>query len=70
MVNREFSDLTPRVLETWDICRRRVERSGVGVVAWVLSRRTRTFLDHFTALGNAYRSGAMQYGLFIAEKPQ
>jgi hypothetical protein len=28
----------------------------------------RSFLDHFATLGNAYRSGAMRYGLFIAEK--
>jgi tocopherol O-methyltransferase len=69
LVNREFADLTARVAETWDICRRRVEASGVGVLAWLLSRRTHTFLDHFATLGNAYRSGAMQYGLFIAEKP-
>jgi hypothetical protein len=47
-----------------------VEKSGVGLLAWVLSRRTKTFLDHFATLGNAYRSGAMQYGLFVAEKPQ
>jgi tocopherol O-methyltransferase len=70
LVDREFADLTPQVMDTWDICRRRVESSGVGMLAWVLSRRTKSFLDHFSTLGNAYRSGAMQYGLFVAEKPQ
>jgi hypothetical protein len=32
------------------------------------SKEMRSFLDHFATLGNAYRSGAMRYGLFVAEK--
>jgi tocopherol O-methyltransferase len=69
LVERTWADLTPQVLRTWDICRRRVEVSRVGWLAWLGGRRMRAFLHHFVTLGNAYRSGAMQYGLLVAEKP-
>lgn len=63
-----FEDLTPRVAQTWDICIRRVRASGVGLVGRLAGKEMRLFLDHFATLGNAYRSGAMHYGLFVAEK--
>jgi len=69
LVERAYSDLTSQVLRTWDICQRRVAATGVGWLAWVGGQSMRSFLDHFATLGNAYRSGAMQYGLFVAEKP-
>jgi tocopherol O-methyltransferase len=62
-----FADLTPHVIRTWDICRRRVQLSGVGLLARIAGRRMREFVDRFGALGEAYRSGAMQYGLFVGE---
>jgi tocopherol O-methyltransferase len=65
---RTFEDLTARVGQTWDICIRRVRASGVGWLARLVGKEMRSFLDHFATLGNAYRSGAMRYGLFIAEK--
>jgi tocopherol O-methyltransferase len=65
---RTFEDLTTRVGQTWDICIRRVRASGVGWLARLVGKEMRSFLDHFATLGNAYRSGAMRYGLFIAEK--
>jgi tocopherol O-methyltransferase len=66
---RTFEDLTAQVGQTWDICIRRVRASGVGLLARLVGKEMRSFLDHFATLGNAYRSGAMRYGLFIAEKP-
>jgi hypothetical protein len=33
-------------------------------------RLLQLFLERFTTLWEAYRSGAMRYGLFVAEKPQ
>lgn len=66
---RTFEDLSAKVGQTWDICIRRVRASGVGVLGRLAGRDMRSFLDHFATLGNAYRSGAMRYGLFIAEKP-
>jgi cyclopropane fatty-acyl-phospholipid synthase-like methyltransferase len=68
LVNRAFHEVTAQVAATWDICRQRVQKSGVGLFAWLAGRRMREFLNHFQTLGNAYRSGAMQYGLFLAEK--
>jgi tocopherol O-methyltransferase len=63
-----FEDLTPRVGQTWDICIRRVRASGIGLLGRLAGKEMRSFLDHFATLGNAYRSGAMRYGLFVAEK--
>jgi tocopherol O-methyltransferase len=63
-----FIDLTAQVGQTWDICIRRVRASGVGLLARLGGRKMRSFVEHFATLGNAYRSGAMRYGLFVAEK--
>jgi tocopherol O-methyltransferase len=60
---------TKSVLKTWEICRRRVERSGVRRLAKILGKNHMLFLDHFDAILEAYRSGAMEYGYFVAEKP-
>ena len=60
---------TNQVKQTWEICRKRVERTGVRYLAKVLGKNHVLFLDHFDAILNAYNSGAMEYGYFIAEKP-
>ncbi|XZE43330.1 SAM-dependent methyltransferase [Pirellulaceae bacterium SH467] len=59
---------TRNVERTWEICKRRVERSGVRVIAKLLGRNHTLFLNHFDAILQAYRSGAMEYGYFVAEK--
>jgi tocopherol O-methyltransferase len=61
-------DWTARVEQTWEICRRRVRRSGVRWLAGILHRDTAMFLDRFDTILSAYRSGAMRYGCFIAHK--
>jgi tocopherol O-methyltransferase len=61
---------TKHVEQTWEICKRRVERTGVRYMARVLGKDHVLFLDHFDAILNAYRSGAMEYGYFVAEKNQ
>ena len=66
---RTFADLTAQVSQTWDICIRRVRSTGVGLLSRLGGRKMRSFVEHFATLGNAYRSGAMRYGLFVAEKP-
>ncbi len=67
---RTFEDLTARVVRTWDVCARRTRASGVAWLARLLGdREAGSFLQHFTTLGDAYRSGAMRYGLFVAERP-
>ena len=59
---------TDQVKRTWEICRKRVEKTGVRYLAKILGSNHVLFLDHFDAILNAYDSGAMQYGYFIAEK--
>ena len=62
-------DWTERAARTWEICKRRVSRSGVRHLARVLDRDQVSFLDGFDTLLEAYRSGAMQYGAIVAQKP-
>ncbi len=59
---------TNQVKQTWEICRQRVERTGVRYLARVLGKNHMLFLDHFDTILSAYESGAMEYGCFIAEK--
>jgi len=60
---------TDRVKQTWEICLRRVEQTGARRLAKILGKNHILFLDHFESILNAYNSGAMDYGVFIAEKP-
>jgi tocopherol O-methyltransferase len=62
-----FEDLTPRVERTWEICRRRVRRTGVRWLARCAGRKMTRFVDHFDTIREAYRSGAMRYGCFVAQ---
>lgn len=66
---RHNVDWTDRVTKTWEICKQRVQRTGVRHLAKILDREQVDFIDGFDALLNAYRSGAMQYGAIVAEKP-
>jgi tocopherol O-methyltransferase len=59
---------TRQVERTWELCRNRVERTGVRHLARILGKNHTLFLDHFDAILNAYKSGAMEYGFFVAEK--
>jgi tocopherol O-methyltransferase len=63
-------DWTDRVTETWEICRRRVQQTRVRWLAKVIDRQTTQFLDDFTTILEAYRSGAMSYGCFVARRPE
>lgn len=61
---------TERVVRTWEICKQRVARTGVRHLAKLIDREQVDFLDGFDTLLHAYRSGAMQYGAIVAEKPR
>ena len=61
-------DWTSRVSRTWEICRDRVRRSRIRWLAPIFGRDSALFLDRFEAILDAYRSGAMKYGCFIARK--
>ena len=60
---------TKQVERTWEICLERVERSRVRHIATLFGANHALFLDHFQAILDAYRTGAMEYGCFVAEKP-
>lgn len=61
---------TRQVERTWEICLDRVQKSRVRKLAKVIGANHVLFLDHFQAILDAYRTGAMEYGCFIAEKPK
>jgi tocopherol O-methyltransferase len=64
-----FEDLTTQVAPTWEIGLRYLQQSGLLRLRWLFDRATVRFADTFAALAEAYRTGAMRYGLFVAEKP-
>ncbi|HQU46928.1 MAG TPA: hypothetical protein PK867_29255, partial [Pirellulales bacterium] len=67
----ERSELwTERVMRTWEICAQRVRWTGVGLLGRLIDRDTDMFLRRFQTILAAYRSGAMQYGCFVARKPE
>lgn len=62
------NDWTSRVSRTWEICRDRVNSFGIRKVASWIDPGQVIFIDRFQTLLDAYNSGAMKYGSFIAEK--
>jgi tocopherol O-methyltransferase len=62
------ADLTAQVSRTWEICLERVRRSGVRWLAPLLGRDMARFVECFETILNAYRTGAMRYGLFVGVK--
>ena len=69
LVVERADDWTDRVTRTWEICRDRVNRLAMRPVAKMLDRGQLIFLDRFQTILDAYLSGAMEYGCFIARKP-
>jgi len=61
-------DWTSRVTRTWQICRDRVRRSRIRWLAQFVGYESVLFLDRFETILDAYQSGAMRYGCFIARK--
>lgn len=62
-------DWTHRVVRTWEICARRIERTGVRRLAGLAGRDMSEFANHFETIRQAFLSGAMKYGCFVAQKP-
>ncbi len=69
LVMETHEDWTRRVTRTWEICRDRVLKSRVRMLANVIDRNQVMFLDHFQTILDAYNTGAMAYGAFVARKP-
>jgi tocopherol O-methyltransferase len=66
---RAFVDLSEQVTRTWEICCRRVRRSGMRFIAQCAGTSMVRFVDRFETILNAYRTGAMRYGFFVAQAP-
>jgi tocopherol O-methyltransferase len=61
-------DITQRVKRTWSLCRPVL---GFPLVKTMLStggRKLQAFADSFVAIDEAYGTGAMRYGMFVAQK--
>jgi tocopherol O-methyltransferase len=69
LVKGRWVDVTAQVEGTWDICMDRLRTSGLRHLGWVIGANMQRFLDHFSTLRDAYRTRAMRYGVFTAEKP-
>lgn len=62
----QYYDWTDRVLQTWEICLRRVRATKVTWLARFIDKNSDRFLRRFETILQAYRSGAMRYGGFVA----
>jgi tocopherol O-methyltransferase len=68
LVRLRYHDWTSAVVRTWEICHQRVRRTGVRWLARAVDQNSVLFLDRFDTILQAYRTGAMKYGCFIAER--
>lgn len=62
-------ELTDRVRPTWDVVARRIGRPWLAPVKTLLSPSNRRFVDGVPVMTRAMDSGALPYGLLVAERP-
>lgn len=67
LVIRCHEDLTRNVEETWRILVRRVGR--LRPLRWLVGVELRRFVKGFPSIARAYETGAMSYGLLVAQRP-
>ena len=63
---RHFEDLSDKVTRTWEICCQRIHRLRVKQLAHCAGADIARFVDGFETILDAYRTGAMRYGCFVA----
>jgi tocopherol O-methyltransferase len=61
-------DITSHVARTWDLCQPVLNFPLVKTLLASGSARVRNFASSFSAIAEAYRSGAMGYGMLVARK--
>jgi tocopherol O-methyltransferase len=66
--NTQHRNITTHVLRTWDICLQLRERPGLPLLSRLLHGDIQRFARSFDWLRDAYQQGAMEYGLFRAQK--
>ncbi len=64
----EAENLTRRVEQTWKHCIALLKRPEIQAMLRVGDARLHRFATAFTDLAHAYETGAMEYGMFAAEK--
>jgi tocopherol O-methyltransferase len=61
-------DITANVAPTWEYCSRMAQRWPMRWLTPLADRPTRQFLRSFPLMNEAYATGAMAFGLFVARK--
>jgi tocopherol O-methyltransferase len=61
-------DWSRQVARTWDICEQRIRGTGVRWLAGLAGRDMAGFAANFMTIRNAFESGAMKYGCFVARR--
>jgi tocopherol O-methyltransferase len=61
-------DITRNVVPTWEYCSRMAERFPVRWLLRLADAPTRRFVKSFPLMTEAYSTGAMAFGLFVARK--
>ena len=62
-------DITRNIAPTWQYCSRLIDRSPLKWLVNFADEPTRRFVRSFPLMTQAYATGAMAYGLFVARKP-
>ncbi|MEO7413739.1 MAG: methyltransferase domain-containing protein, partial [Opitutaceae bacterium] len=62
-------DITANVARTWDLCRPVLNFPLVKTMLAVGSPKLHAFANSFTSIAEAYRTGAMAYGMIVGRKP-
>jgi tocopherol O-methyltransferase len=61
-------DVTENVRQTWSLCRPMLNFPLVKTVLAAGNPKLAAFADSFSAIDEAYRTGAMSYGMFVAHR--
>lgn len=64
----EAENITRQVEKTWALCAALSNRAEVKGFLRAADKRTRRFVEAFSAIRQAYAAGAMAYGMFAARK--
>jgi tocopherol O-methyltransferase len=69
LVVESAEDITAHVKRTWSLCRPILEFPLVKTMLSAGNEKLAAFAESFSAIDDAYRSGAMGYGMFVATLP-
>jgi tocopherol O-methyltransferase len=67
---RMMRDVTQNVKKTWNLCAEVVKRPQIQTLLKFIDERSRRFAETFPDMIEAYETGAMRYGLLIADRPR